>query len=140
MIDWVDHAKHSSIHKNNHAVEFASPDETRTLIYYGVSTWTAYGVFYYINNNYFIVFTIKRDDMLHVTIRHVPVCKTYKKYYLETTIMSKKRYVLYKVLQMASLFLGNERFENNSTCFFLDDLRDAIVNDTLKMYRKFIKQ
>lgn len=78
--------------------------------------------------------------MLHVTVRHVPYCKTYKKYYLETTIYRhNSRYVLYKVLQMASLFSGDERFENNSTCFSLDDLSDAIFNDTLLVSRKFIK-
>lgn len=137
--DWVDHAKHDSTHENKHSVEFSSPDVAKTLTYKRFSNWTAFGLFYYINNNYFLVFAIKREDMLHVTVRHVPVCKTYKKYYLETTILDNSRYVLYKVLQMASLFSGNERFENNSTCFSLDDLSDAIVNDTLAMSRKFIK-
>lgn len=137
--DWVDHAKHSSTHKDMHSAEFSSPDDAKTLRYGSFSNWTAFGVFYYINNNYFLVFAIKREDMLHITVRHVPVCKTYKKYYLETTILDKSRYVLYKVLQMASLFSGNERFENNSTCFSLDDLSDAIFNDTLAVSRKFIK-
>lgn len=137
--DWVDHAKHSFTHKNKHSVEFSSPDDVKTLCYGNFSNWTAFGVFYYINNNYFLVFAIKREDMLHVTVRHVPVFKTYKKYYLETTILDTSSYVLYKVLQMASLFSGNERFENHSTCFSLDDLSVAIVNDTLVVSREFIK-
>lgn len=137
--DWVDHAKQSSTHKNEHSVEFSSPDIAITLIYEAFSNWTAFGVFYYINNNYFLVFAIKREDMLHVTVRHVPVCKPDEKFYLETTILDSSRNVLYIVLQMASLFSGDERFENNTTCFSLDDLSDVIVNDTLVVSRRFIK-
>lgn len=136
--DWVNHAKHSSTHKNEHSVEFSSPDVAITLIYEAFSNWTAFGVFYYINNNYFLVFAIKREDMLHVTVRHVPVCKPDEKFYLET-ILENSRNVLYIVLQMASLFLGNERFESDSTCFSLDHLSDTIVKDTLVVSCRFIK-
>lgn len=134
--DWIDHVQEKHI-----CLKHPSNNTTKEIYHNKFNTWTVCVSCHCVDNQYFIMLTKKKHEMLHVTVKHITVGKPNHQYYFEKTFKDNaSKDVLYKTPITVGLLLENDSFEKNAISFPLKKLTGAISDNKLNFSCTIIKK